>query len=1702
MKKIYLIMAWLLLTQAVTHATIRYVKPSGTGNGSSWANASGDLQVMINASAVGDQIWVASGTYVPDQIIGTLPSNVRNKTFHLNQDIKLYGGFAGNETTISQRVAGSTSTLSGDLGTVGDNSDNCFHVMVTADLTAATIIDGFTFTKGNANPSSYSFVRTWNNRQYNLAFGGALFNNYSSPTISNCSFTNNYAHFGASVMNFYSSPAISNCNFSNDTARSGCGIYNQYTSSTISNCSFSGNLATNYGGGIMNYYSTTDISQCTFSDNSAPRGAGIYNYYCSLSTISNCTFSDNSATDYGGGIMNDNSTPQISNSTFLGNSASTGGGVYNTNSTPYFSDCTFSGNTATNGGGGMCNNLSAPSINFCIFSGNSAPGSVGAGIANVKCSSSTIISSCSFTSNSGGSGSGIFNDSSAIIINRCSFSGNSATNSGAGLYNKNLALNIYACSFWNNSAANYGGGMFNYNDSSSISNCSFSGNSATNYGGGLFNYNSSSNIGNCSFSGNSAALGCGMFNENTATIYPTIKNCIIWGNGSSNFHDNNYISTVTYSDIQGSSIVNGTGNINSDPLFVNAANPNGPDGIPRTPDDGLALWAGSPAYHTGTATGTPTTDILGTIRNNPPSMGAYENVHYSKLYVNLAAIGSNNGSSWTNAYTNLQTALNTVNIVDTIWVAAGTYIPTTTLSLKNGLAVIGGFAGTETQLSQRNIAANPVIISGNNTRQVFNNANLNSTAVLDGCIISNGNSTTNGAGMYNSYSSPTIRNCIFKDNICNSTANEGGGGMFNYYSNPAMTNCVFANNIVNNSLSGGGMSNDNSNPTINNCLFVGNIVNDYGSGGGMYNFFSNPVINNSVFTSNSVPVNEGGGIYNWSSAPVITNTIIYGNTAAAHPNINSGATINYSDIEGGYSGTGNTNADPLFVNAASPAGTDAQWMTSDDGLTLMPCSPAINAGTTTTPALPVDVLGNARLGTYDMGAYEYQSPQSSYGTVVYVDSTNGNDANSGTSWGNAFKTLSYALYRVQNLGCYGNVDSILVARGTYYPTGVQSGTNRDTTFLIKSGGLKIYGGYPTGGGIRNIAANPTVLSGNINAANSNTDNSYHVMVIAGLAATADSVVVNGVTITAGNANGSGNFTYGTTVAVQINGAGVHAAANNGNTRIAFRNCTFSGNAASGSGGAIYNLTSAPTIANCAFSGNTAINGGAVVNSSSSSTLINCIFSGNTASGSGGAMNTFGSAPTIRNCTISGNTAPNGGAMANVNSTPTISNTIVYGNSSGIYNSSSTPVITYSLVQGITASTGNNINGSTDPLFVNPQPASAAPTIAGNYRLQPCSPAINVGSNSAILSGITTDLSGNPRIFGTTVDMGAYEYIPDVNTGGLPAVNSIVTNIQSATGATIYADNCNNMLGTITGNNAANSISGSTTVKVWIDGTQNPQFVKRHYEITPASNAATATGTVTLYFTQAEFNTFNNANPNMQLPQNLLIEKRSGTSSDGSGNFNTYPGTPTNIIPSSVVWNATASRWEVSFSTTGFSGFWVKTQSVPLPVTLTSFEGTAQNCAATLSWKTATEKNFSHFDIERSSDGIVYQAIGKQSAKGSNSSYSFTDNTLAEGQVMYRLKIVDYDGAAAYSSIVKLNADCHKRALTVSPNPATDQIVVNGMKEGDRLSIYDAQGRLVIAESVKHTNQVMSIGNLAAGFYLIKVTDTQNRPVANIKLLKE
>ena len=302
--------------------------------------------------------------------------------------------------------------------------------------------------------------------------------------------------------------------------------------------------------------------------------------------------------------------------------------------------------------------------------------------------------------------------------------------------------------------------------------------------------------------------------------------------------------------------------------------------------------------------------------------------------------------------------------------------------------------------------------------------NSSSSPTLTNCTFS-GNTANNGAGMYNSCSSsPTLTNCTFSRNTASSSGSDGsyGGGMLNYSSSPTLTNCTFSGNTASTigdvSSYGGGIYNHSSSPILTNCTFSGNTTSTSGSessyGGGMFNYSSSPAVTNCTFSANTASSSGsvgsyGGGIFNYSSSPTLANCTFSGNTGRSHSassgyggwmynNSSSPTLINciawdngnrpigaddlaesvitYSDIQGGYEGSHNINANPLFVRSPS-IGADGVWGTADDDygdLRLQMNSPCINAGNNEASALvgTTDLAGNPRIiaATVDMGAYE------------------------------------------------------------------------------------------------------------------------------------------------------------------------------------------------------------------------------------------------------------------------------------------------------------------------------------------------------------------------------------------------------------------------------------------------------------------------------------------------------------------------------------------------------------------------------------------------------------------------------------------------------------------------------------------------------------------------------------------------------------
>jgi predicted outer membrane repeat protein len=917
-----------------------------------------------------------------------------------------------------------------------------------------------------------------------------------------------------------------------------------------------------------------------------------------------------------------------------------------------------------------------------------------------------------------------------------------------------------------------------------LTNVLVSGNVASS-GGGIYNYNASVlTLTNVTISGN---YGYGIYSSSSQM---KAYNTIVWGNtnGISG-------SGATYTNclIQGQNPA-GTGNLDGTlvtslniPNFINPVLAT--SGSPTIEGD-FRLEACSPCVdkgsdsiylaHVGASNFDNQTDAAGIARRHGLSidMGAYEfdGFEYTpdangRLYVNKSVSGgTGNGSSWDNAMPELATALifaRTHAEVNEIWVASGTYKPLYHASaigcadggrdnafvLVAGVKIYGGFAGTETSLAQRNLAANKCILSGDIGTEDVDTDNCYHVVIVAGSMIS-GADTARLDGFSIIHGNADGGSSTLTVNG-QSVSRRNGGGISLTYSSP---NLVYLEIRGNNAYYGGGLYAGNSSPKLTNVLVCGNRAN---YGGGIYVGGSAgvPTLTNVTVSGNYVSTNtNGSGIYIYNCQLKAYNTIVWGNTVAT--DTNGSATYTNCLISGlNPEGTGNLDGTlvtginiPTFIN---PQAATSSSPTIEGDFRLEACSPCVDRGNDSIYLEHVgiadftnqtDVAGIARRHglRIDMGAYEFDgfeyTPDAN-GRLYVNKSVSGGNSN-GSSWDNAMPELATALIFART---HAEVNEIWVASGTYKPLyhasaiGCADG-GRDNAFVLVPG-VKVYGGFAgteTSLAQRNLAANKCILSGDIGTEDVDTDNSYHIVISAGDVGDAR---LDGFSIIHGRATGSSTVTVNGH-SINMYGAGIHI------------------------------VNSSPDLVNLEIRGNmTASNsndhGGGICINGSSPKLTNVLVSGNAAGGSGGGIYFLGGGiSTFTNVTVSGNATPNGSGIYINSGQMNAYNSIVWGNST-VVAAGSSATYTYCLIDGLNPAGTGNLNGieANNPLFVNPQSATVyIPTIEGDFQLEACSPCVNQGYNATYLTnaGIADfngekDVAGNPRLSGSAIDMGAYEF---------------------------------------------------------------------------------------------------------------------------------------------------------------------------------------------------------------------------------------------------------------------------------------------------------------------------------------------------------
>jgi parallel beta-helix repeat protein len=775
------------------------------------------------------------------------------------------------------------------------------------------------------------------------------------------------------------------------------------------------------------------------------------------------------------------------------------------------------------------------------------------------------------------------------------------------------------------------------------------------------------------------------------------------------------------------------------------------------------------------------------------------------IYVNAAATGANNGTSWADAYQTVQPALTAAPAGTQVWVAAGRYVER--ITLKEGVALYGGLAGTEDpstfDLATRNLAAHQTILDGNRAGSVVT-APTGATAAcrIDGFTITNGRAPY-GGGFYLNGSSPTIAN----NTISGNTANSNGGALYLRSSSPA----VIGNNISQNTASSSGAAlyvSSSSAPAITNNTISGNTTSSDGggihvsssstaritentiaanrasSGAGLYVLSASPTIANNTVLANSATT-AGGGLTLLNATAIVANNAFLGNSAesgsalyvsySAATLVNNTLANNYSYASGGAlqlnwasptiantivalnssglcaSGTSSPtlrnncihgNASYDYAGFADPTGTDGN-ISIDPGLAFTG-----DGRWHLMPDSPCRDAGNSAdaYGNTDLDAQPRIQPP---GGAVDI----GADESDGAS------PESPGIVRVSPLGndaqdgsswplakrtVRAAIDAVARAGGEVW---VQAGTYAERIELTPF--VHVYGGF--------AGTESALVQRDWKTRVTTLDGQQQGSVVTATCPGYLVSTLDGFTVTNGKAaDGGGLYLHASSPTLANNIILANTATNNGaglcltnHASPLVVNSTILANRATNNGGGLYVYYSAPRLANCTITANSATYGGAAYLSSAF--------------------------PIVANTTITGNNATRGGAFYLASSTPTVANTIIAFNASGLYTLDNAPILRNNCVYGNTA---YNFSGFADPTGTSGNIA-ADPALpnwkCGDSHILPDSPCVDAGNNTDAYGPL--DIDDQPRIqpTGGTVDIGA-----DESDGTVPSAFPIVR--VSPTGA--------------------------------------------------------------------------------------------------------------------------------------------------------------------------------------------------------------------------------------------------------------------------------------------------------------------------------
>lgn len=346
-------------------------------------------------------------------------------------------------------------------------------------------------------------------------------------------------------------------------------------------------------------------------------------------------------------------------------------------------------------------------------------------------------------------------------------------------------------------------------------------------------------------------------------------------------------------------------------------------------------------------------------------------------FVKTAATGTGDCSTWANACT-LTSGLSAAASGDELWCKEGTYALTQPLILKNGVKIIGGFAGSEVLAKNSSPASRVTTLDGGGNWQAVIGSDNSASTVLRGFTIKNG-IADEGGGIILENSSALVVQCIFENNHA---GDFGGAAVIKGSGSPQFINTIFRNNGGTNTNGGGAVFVYRGSPQFVNCLFHNNTAAE---GGAVLVGFGTPTFVNTTIADNDATVSYGGGISDQNGNATLKNCIVWSNAAAKQGPVgyqvfsgSGGSSLaTFSNIEGGWVGSTNINSDPLFIAAGSSnyaLQSGSPCKDTGENAALPPDAGNLDWDMDTDEITPKDLDGKARtfLGSQvDMGPYEY-----------------------------------------------------------------------------------------------------------------------------------------------------------------------------------------------------------------------------------------------------------------------------------------------------------------------------------------------------------------------------------------------------------------------------------------------------------------------------------------------------------------------------------------------------------------------------------------------------------------------------------------------------------------------------------------------------------------------------------------------------------